>query len=40
MADNLIRVYDNVIDEFSCKRLIEKFEDSHDHYQTEHQDPM
>jgi|TARA_Y100000296_G_scaffold44316_1_gene50919 hypothetical protein len=38
MADNLIRVYDNVIDEVSCKMLIEKFEDSHEHYQTVHQE--
>ena len=38
MADNLIRVYDNVIDEVSCKMHIEKFEDSHEHYQTVHQE--
>ena len=34
MADNLIRVYDDVIDEVSCKLLIEKFEDSHEYYKT------
>ena len=35
---NLIRVYDDVIDEVSCKLLIEKFEDSHEYYQTVHQE--
>ena len=38
MADNLIRVYDDVIDEVSCKLLIEKFEDSHEYYKTVHQE--
>ena len=38
MADNLVRVYDNVIDEVSCKLLIEKFEDSHEYYKTVHQE--
>ncbi len=38
MADNLIRVYDDVIDEVSCKALIEKFEDSHEYYKTVHQE--
>ena len=28
--DNLIRVYDDVVDKESCKRLIQKFEDSKD----------
>ena len=36
--DNLIKVYDNVIDEASCKTLIEKFEDSHEYFQTIHQE--
>ena len=35
---NLIRVYDDVIDEVSCKLLIEKFEDSHEYYKTVHQE--
>ena len=38
MADNLVRVYDDVIDEVSCKLLIEKFEDSHEYYKTVHQE--
>ena len=38
MADNLIRVYDDVIDEVSCKALKEKFEDSHEYYKTVHQE--
>ena len=38
MADNLIKVYDNVIDEVSCKMLIEKFEDSHANFKTVHQE--
>ena len=36
--DNLIKVYDDVIDEVSCKLLIEKFEDSHEDYKTIHQE--
>ena len=36
--DNLIKVYDDVIDEVSCKLLIEKFEDSHEYYKTIHQE--
>ncbi len=32
--DNYIRVYDDVIDEVSCKTLIDKFEDDHEHFQT------
>ena len=35
---NLIKVYDDVIDEVSCKLLIEKFEDSHEYYKTIHQE--
>ena len=35
---NLIKVYDDVIDEVSCKLLIEKFEDSHEYYKTVHQE--
>ena len=36
--DNHIKVYDDVIDEVSCKMLIEKFEDSHEYFQTIHQE--
>jgi hypothetical protein len=35
---NLIKVYDDVVDEVSCKLLIEKFEDSHEYYKTVHQE--
>ena len=31
--DNLIRVYDDVIDEESCQKLIEKFEKSEEHFE-------
>ena len=34
--DNYIKVYDDVIDEVSCKTLIERFEDSHGYFQTVH----
>ena len=36
--DKYIKVYDNVIDEESCKMLIEKFEDSHEHFKTVHEE--
>ncbi len=36
--DNYIKVYDDAIDEVSCKLLIEKFEDSHEYFQTIHQE--
>jgi len=36
--DNYIKVYDDVIDEVSCKMLIEKFEDSHEYFKTVHVD--
>ena len=36
--DNYIRVYDDVIDEESCQKLIEKFEDSTKDFQTVHLD--
>ena len=36
--DNYIRVYDDVIDEESCQKLIEKFEDSIKDFQTVHLD--
>ena len=36
--DNYIKVSDDVIDEVSCKLLIEKFEDSHEYYKTVHQE--
>ena len=36
--DNYIKVYDDAIDEVSCKMLIEKFEDSHEYFQTIHQE--
>ena len=38
MADSLVKVYDNVIDEVSCKMLIEKFEDFHENFKTVHQE--
>jgi len=34
--DKYIKVYDDVIDADSCKMLIEKFEDSHEHFLTVH----
>ena len=34
--DNYIRVYDDVIDEESCQKFIEKFEASSDHFLTVH----
>jgi len=34
--DKLIQVYDNVIDEVSCKELINKFENSHEYFETVH----
>ena len=34
--DKYIKVYDDVIDEVSCESLIEKFEDSHEHFETVH----
>jgi hypothetical protein len=34
--DKFIKVYDDVIDEVSCTAIIEKFEDSHEHFQTVH----
>ena len=34
--DEYIKVYDNVIDEVSCNALIEKFEDSHEIFETVH----
>ena len=36
--DNFIKVYDDAVDEVSCKLLIEKFEDSHEYFQTIHQE--
>ena len=36
--DKWVQVYDNVIDELSCEELIKKFEDSHEYYQTVHQE--
>ena len=36
--NDYIKVYDDVIDEVSCKTLIEKFEDSHEYFQTVHQE--
>ena len=38
MADSLVKVYDDVIDEVSCKMLIEKFEDFHENFKTVHQE--
>ena len=37
--DNYIKVYDNVIDEESCNKFIEMFEDSH-HRQTVHEEDV
>ncbi len=34
MIENFVKIYDNVIDEKSCKGLIEKFETSQDKYET------
>ena len=34
--DDYIKIYDNVIDADSCKMIIEKFEDSHEHFLTVH----
>ena len=34
--DKYIKIYDDVIDEVSCKALIDKFEDSHDYFETVH----
>ena len=34
--NDYIKVYDDVIDEVSCRTLIEKFEDSHEHFETVH----
>ena len=34
MIENFVKIYDNVIDEKSCKGLIEKFEISQDKYET------
>ena len=34
--DKYIKVYDDVIDEVSCKALIDKFEDSHEYFETVH----
>ena len=36
--DDYIKVYDDVIDEVSCKELIKKFENSHEYFQTVHQE--
>ena len=36
--DNYIKVYDDVIDETSCKELIKRFEDEHEMYETVHQE--
>ena len=36
--DSFVKVYDDVLDELSCKELIKKFEDSHEHYETVHQE--
>ena len=36
--DKYIKVYDNVIGEESCKMLIEKFEDFHEHFKTVHEE--
>ena len=36
--DKYIKVYDDVIDADSCKMLIEKFEDSHEHFLTVHEE--
>ena len=34
--DKYIKVYDDVIDEVSCQTLIDKFEDSHEYFETIH----
>jgi hypothetical protein len=36
--DKYIKVYDNVIDELSCSEIIKKFEDSHESFETVHQE--
>ena len=36
--DNYIQIYDDVIDEESCQKFIEKFEDSPDHFLTVHEE--
>ena len=36
--DNYIKVYDDVIDETSCKELISKFEDEHEVFETVHEE--
>ncbi len=36
--DDYIQVYDDVIDEVSCKELINKFEDAHETFETVHQE--
>jgi hypothetical protein len=36
--DKFIQVYDNVLDEFSCKELIKKFEDEFEKFETVHQE--
>ena len=36
--DKWVQVYDNVIDEVSCKELIKKFEDSHEYHDTVHEE--
>ena len=36
--DNYIKVYDDVIDETSCKELISKFEDEHEMFETVHEE--
>jgi hypothetical protein len=38
LMDNYIKVYDDVIDEVSCKELIKRFEDEHEMYETVHQE--
>ena len=38
VMDNYIKVYDDVIDKESCQKLIEKFEDSSDHFLTVHEE--
>ena len=36
VMDNFIKIYDDVLDKVSCETLIEKFEDSHEYYDTVH----
>jgi|TARA_Y100000034_G_scaffold80919_1_gene97033 hypothetical protein len=36
--DRWVQVYDNVIDDLSCKELVQRFEDSHEYHQTVHQE--